>query len=86
MEYRKRFLVKALSYRFLGSGFAFLIAWLVSRNVTFSISVMSVDAFGKICLYYFHECVWDRVEWGRSGDQSATAAVDTVDVPEGVCG
>jgi uncharacterized membrane protein len=64
MAQRRRHLLKALSYRVLGSLFAFLLAYLLSNNLKFSLGLLSLDAVGKIALYYAHERVWDKVKWG----------------------
>lgn len=60
-----RSLVKAVSWRVVGSLDTFLLSLLVTRNAGHAVSIASIEALTKIALYYGHERVWRRVPWGR---------------------
>jgi uncharacterized membrane protein len=77
-EAHSRSLVKAVSWRVLGSIDTFVISYFVTGRLVFAASIASVETFTKICLYYFHEQAWARVPWGRGDKMAAeTAAVET---------
>jgi uncharacterized membrane protein len=60
-----RSLVKAVSWRITGSGTTFLISYIISGNFTVAGSIASVQLIANTLLYFVHERVWDRVQWGR---------------------
>jgi uncharacterized membrane protein len=62
---RRRSLVKAVSWRLLGSMDTFLLSLLVTGSAKYAVSIASGEALTKIVLYYIHERVWRRVAWGR---------------------
>jgi uncharacterized membrane protein len=68
---RIRSLIKAFTWRLIGSLDTFLLSLLVTRNGTFALSIAGVEALTKIVLYYIHERVWRRVAWGRLDAQTA---------------
>lgn len=65
-EAHSRSLVKAVSWRALGSIDTFVISYLVTGRLVFAASIASVETFTKIVLFYFHEQAWARVPWGRA--------------------
>jgi len=60
-----RSLIKAVSWRAVGSLDTFLLSLLVTRNVGHAASIALVEVLTKIFLYYLHERAWRRVPWGR---------------------
>ena len=60
-----RSLIKAVSYRLVGSLDTFILSMIVTGNAKYAVSIASVDAISKIALYYVHERIWRRVAWGR---------------------
>jgi uncharacterized membrane protein len=68
-ETHSRSLVKAVSWRILGSIDTFVISYFITGRLVFAASIASVETFTKICLYYFHEQAWARVPWGRADHQ-----------------
>ncbi|HZC17017.1 MAG TPA: DUF2061 domain-containing protein [Caulobacteraceae bacterium] len=64
-EAHSRSLVKAVSWRLLGSMDTFIISFFVTGKLTFALSIASVETFTKIALYYFHERIWAMVPFGR---------------------
>ena len=64
-EAHSRSLIKAVSWRILGSIDTFVISFFVTGKLTFALSIASVETFTKIALYYFHERAWAMVLWGR---------------------
>lgn len=73
-EAHSRSIVKAVSWRALGSVDTFVISYFVTGRLVFAASIASVETFTKICLYYFHERAWARVPWGRADKLEPKAA------------
>lgn len=60
-----RSLVKAVSWRLVGSLDTFILSMIFTGNARYAVSIASAEALTKIALYYVHERVWRRVPWGR---------------------
>ena len=73
-EQHSRSLVKAVSWRALGSIDTFLLSWLFTSNARAAGAIATTEVLTKIFLYYFHERVWSAVRWGadRGEDDPAT--------------
>jgi uncharacterized membrane protein len=82
-----RSLVKAVSWRLVGSMDTLTLSFLVTGNIVWAGSIASVETLTKILLFYVHERIWRRVAWGEGGGGHARAvakglswrAVGTVD-------
>jgi uncharacterized membrane protein len=68
-----RSLVKAISWRVVGSADTFILTMIVTGNAKYAISIASVEALTKIALYYVHERAWRKVRWGRLEAVAASA-------------
>jgi uncharacterized membrane protein len=60
----RRSLVKAVTWRCIGTLGTFLISYLVTRNAMWATSIAGVDAALKAVVYYAHERVWGHIRWG----------------------
>ena len=76
MVERKRHLAKAITYRLFGSAATAGIAFVATGNVTLSASIGAADTVAKIGLYYLHERLWYRVQWGVRAGHAAEAMVE----------
>ncbi len=63
-EAHSRSLLKAISWRVLGSIDTFLLSWLFTGNVTAAGAIASTEVLTKMVLYYLHERAWSSVDWG----------------------
>ena len=63
---KKRTIIKSLTWRVTASLTTFLIAWILTGDLLIGISIGSVEAIGKIFLYYFHERIWNNISWAKS--------------------
>ena len=72
MESKRRSLVKSISWRVLGDVILGGIAWGLTRNWEITTAVTVLFHAVQIFLYYFHERVWDRVEWGLKNKDELT--------------
>lgn len=65
METHKRSIVKALSYRVLGTLITGLLGWGFTGSLRLGLSMGLLDSAIKIGVFYGHERCWHRVKWGR---------------------
>jgi uncharacterized membrane protein len=63
-EAHSRSIVKAISWRTLGSIDTFLLGWLFTGSPAKAGAIAGTEVITKIGLYYFHERVWSSVHWG----------------------
>jgi uncharacterized membrane protein len=64
-EAHTRSIVKAISWRIVGSLDTFLISWIVTHKLIFAASISFFETFTKIAIYYGHERFWAWVPWWR---------------------
>ena len=57
---RFKSLLKTISWRVLASTDTLMIAWLLTGNLKTAWSIMSLEIFTKMVLYYVHERFWTR--------------------------
>lgn len=74
-EAHLRSVVKAVSWRVVGSIDTLVLSYLVTGNLVWAGSIASVETLTKIFLYYLHERAWRRVGWGRTGAGHRRAVV-----------
>lgn len=61
----KRSFIKTLTWRLTGSGATFLIALLISGNLSVAGPVAILQFVTNTFLYYIHERVWNIIKWGK---------------------
>jgi adenylylsulfate kinase len=64
-ESHSRSLIKTVTWRCTGSGSTFLISWLITGNVTIAGTILGLHFFTNTVLYYFHERIWNKINWGK---------------------
>jgi uncharacterized membrane protein len=62
---KARSFTKALSYRFFGTLASFGITYAITHKGNLAALAALLDVVIKICIYYTHERVWNKVKWGR---------------------
>ncbi len=60
-----RSIVKTISWRMVGTIDTVLISWVVVGNLNFAVTIGGVELFTKMVLYYLHERVWNKSNFGR---------------------
>ena len=60
-----RSVLKALSWRVVGTVDTLVVSYYVTGEFTLAASIASVDFLTKLVLYFFHERVWNKVKWGK---------------------
>ena len=64
-----RSLTKAVSWRVTGTLDTIVISFLVTGQIKLAISIGFIELFTKICLYYLHERVWEKIRFGRMKEE-----------------
>src|SRR5258706_4144995 len=72
MDSNSRSIVKALSYRILGSVATAVIYFVLTRNAGMSLGAGALDSIVKIGMYFVHERLWNLIDYGRGVDADAT--------------
>lgn len=73
LESRKRHIAKTITWRFVGTIDTMLLAWIISGDPLIGLKVGLTEVITKMLLYYFHERVWYRINFGlpqRKSDQT----------------
>ena len=65
-DLQKRTIVKTLTWRVTASLTTFFIAWILTGDLLIGVSIGSIEALAKIFLYYFHERIWNHIDWAKS--------------------
>ena len=65
-ELKKRTLVKTITWRVTASLTTFLIAWILTGDLLIGLSIGSIEALAKIFLYYYHERIWNNINWAKN--------------------
>jgi uncharacterized membrane protein len=64
-EAHPRSLIKAVSWRMVGSIDTFILSFFFTHKISAAASIASTEVLTKILLYYFHERAWAVMPWGR---------------------
>ncbi len=60
-----RSIAKAISWRIIGTLDTLLISYLLTGEVVVAASIASIDFVTKMFLYFFHERLWNKINWGK---------------------
>jgi adenylylsulfate kinase len=62
-----RSLVKAISWRAVGTTETFLISWVITGQIVTAGGIAGIQAVLSTLLYWAHERAWLRIKWGQKG-------------------
>ena len=60
-----RSVAKAISWRIIGTLDTLLISYILTGKVVIAASIASIDFVTKMFLYFFHERIWNKINWGK---------------------
>ncbi|MDD2797627.1 MAG: DUF2061 domain-containing protein [Bacteroidales bacterium] len=60
-----RSIVKAISWRAIGTFDTVLISFIITGNAKFAVSIGGIELFTKMFLYFLHERLWNKIKFGR---------------------
>ncbi len=69
MESRKRSVIKAISWRILGTIDTIILSWIITGKFVFAISIGITELLTKTLLYYAHERMWNRIKYGKKQEE-----------------
>lgn len=61
---RKRHILKTITWRIVGTIDTILLGWIISGDPTIGLSVGGAELATKMFLYYLHERVWYKIDFG----------------------
>ena len=64
-ELKRRSILKAISWRIIGTLDTFLISFLITGKFKFAISISGIELLTKFSLYFMHERIWNRIKFGK---------------------
>src|SRR5262245_59670473 len=64
-ETHTRSVVKAVSWRIMGTMAKTLLVFVFTRRMVLSLAVGAFEFVSKIGLYWLHERIWDRLRYGK---------------------
>ncbi len=65
---KKRHLLKTFTWRGVGTIDTMFLAWLITGDPTTGLQIASVEVVSKMLLYYLHERVWYKYDFGTEKD------------------
>jgi|TARA_B110000259_G_scaffold71471_1_gene84148 uncharacterized membrane protein len=60
-----RSLLKAISWRLIGTIDTMIIAYFITGIISQAISIGFIEWGTKLMLYFFHERIWNKFQWGK---------------------
>ena len=64
-ETKRRSLVKAITWRTLGTLDTITISYFLTGEMKTAVSIGGIEVFTKMFLYFFHERMWNYIKWGK---------------------
>jgi uncharacterized membrane protein len=64
-ETHSRSVLKAISWRTIGTVDTFAISWFMTGKLAIAGSIAGLEVVTKVAWYYLHERIWALVSWGR---------------------
>ncbi len=64
-ERKRRSILKAISWRIIGTLDTFLISLLITGKFKFAISISGIELLTEFSLYFMHERIWTRIKFGK---------------------
>lgn len=61
-----RSIVKSISWRTVGTIDTIVISYIITGKPTLALSIGGVEVFTKMALYFFHERLWNRINFGKA--------------------
>jgi len=72
---RLRHFLKSVSWRVVGTVDTMLLTWVISGNPLLGLKVGLVEVVTKMLLYYMHERVWYKLDYGLNHRRQQTKSI-----------
>ena len=66
IDSNNRSIAKTISWRLTGSFSTFMISYLILGSFSIAGSIAIIQIIANTLLYYLHERVWNKIDWGRT--------------------
>jgi uncharacterized membrane protein len=63
-ETKTRSIIKACSWRVVGSTMTGFIVYVLTGNILASSAILGVDMVVRLLVYFLHERIWSAIKWG----------------------
>ena len=63
---RRRSITKTITWRITASLDTILLSFLITGSFSVAMAIGGTEILTKLLLYYFHERIWNTVNWGRT--------------------
>ena len=60
-----RSIVKAISWRVVGTIDTMIISWFITGKLSMALAIGSIEVITKMILYYGHERIWNLIKWRK---------------------
>ena len=60
----KRHILKTITWRIIGTIDTIILGWVISGDPTIGLSIGGLELVSKMALYYLHERVWYKINFG----------------------
>jgi len=65
LDKKLRSLVKSITWRIMGISVLATITWVITSNWIHTTSITAAFNMIQVILYYFHERLWEKTNWGK---------------------
>lgn len=72
----KRHIAKTITWRIIGTIDTMFIGWFVSGDITIGLSIGGFELISKMGLYYIHERVWYKSNFGLKDRNSQSKELE----------
>ena len=62
MDSHRKSLIKAISWRIVGTAATFITTFILTREMHLAVALSGIDLISKIFLFYMHERMWNRIK------------------------
>jgi uncharacterized membrane protein len=66
----KRHLAKTITWRIIGTIDTMVLSWIITGDAMMGLKIGGVEVITKMILYYFHERIWYRMNFGLTKRKS----------------
>ncbi len=66
MESPLRSIAKTISWRIIATLTTITIAYGITKKISLSLSIGAIEVITKMILYYFHERIWTKLNYGKT--------------------
>jgi len=65
LDTKLRSLVKSITWRIMGISVLATITWVITSSWIHTTSITAAFNMIQVILYYFHERLWEKTNWGK---------------------